>query len=158
MKNIITLIFISLFFQSCCINNNKELNDNKKVIEKWHTSSCIYDNFHANICIHISDTADNLKYRLCPHFGINLNNTDSTFVIYDQFGQIKKGDFIMNDSCLSLTLNNENYKWIDFNIDSLNENHIFLSRGQILLYNRFEDSVEFFTSDLAEISLARVNE
>jgi hypothetical protein len=147
------IIIITFFLNSCSITNeNKSIDD--KIIGEWSTESCSPHFIHAVISVQIADTLEIPKNRIKTNFSINFKQ-DNLFLFENENGPTKTGTYKMNDSSLTLSLNNDSISWLTFEIDSVTDNRLFLMSKSIQFYSNTTDSLDLFTGDEVVLTLKR---
>jgi len=128
---------------------------NNDLLGKWKTEKFSVGQFFGFWQISLNDSLKIPGTCLSDEFNLNVLN-DSLFTYRNKPGKTVFGKYERKNDTLKLRKGNEKFAWIDFKIDSVNFNHIYLCRDKpSLIYFIEKDTIAFYTGRKIKITLLK---
>ena len=156
MKKIFVFLFVIIISFSCS-NKNEHKESKKNILLGFWETEDFKSNIGGLIKVPFSDTMKIPTDRLCTKFIMNfVNDTTYTFkneIEKNKTGKTQTGNYEHRND--SLILNKGQLDWVQFKIDSLRNDKIFLRTNYMTFFSIEKDTITICFGNNVQIAMKR---
>ncbi len=153
MSNRKNIIILLLLLSACKLTNqNKHTTPN--IIGQWYADSCNIQFIHGVIHVPLKDNFNGIESRIEMPFYVDFNQ-HGLFTFNSEHMPTKTGQYIITDTSLILTLENDSTSWLSFKLDSVVENTLYLAKKSQHFFSASKNTIELLTGEGITLKLIR---